>query len=52
MDICSNCNEKTEIVYDIFGDGMVLYCEDCYIDYLAKYKGLTEDKIKDYVKKI
>lgn len=43
METCSNCNEKTDIVYDLFGDGLILYCEDCYIEYLAKQKGLIKE---------
>lgn len=43
METCSNCNEKTDTVYDLFGDGLVLYCEDCYIEYLAKQKGLIKE---------
>lgn len=43
METCSNCNEKTDTVYDLFGDGLILYCEDCYIKYLAKQKGLIKE---------
>lgn len=39
-DVCSNCGCRTELVYDLFGDGLILYCEDCYIQWLAKQKGL------------
>ena len=43
METCSNCGEKTDTVYDLFGDGLILYCEDCYIEYLAKQKGLIKE---------
>lgn len=37
---CSNCGHKTKLVYDLFGDGLILYCEDCYIQWLAQQKKL------------
>lgn len=38
---CSNCGCKTELIHDLFGDGLILYCEECYIKWLndnKKYK--------------
>ena len=40
MEICSNCNCKTNTIYDLFGDGLILYCEKCYIQWLAQQKRL------------
>lgn len=37
---CSNCGHKTKLVYDLFGDGLILYCEECYIQWLAQQKKL------------
>ena len=37
---CSNCGYKTKLVYDLFGDGSSLYCEECYIQWLAQQKNL------------
>ena len=34
-EICSNCGCRTRLVYDLFGDGLILYCEDCYKQWLA-----------------
>ena len=36
-EVCSYCGCSTELVYDLFGDGLVLYCEDCYIQWLAQH---------------
>lgn len=47
MEICSNCNCKTNTIYDLFGDGLILYCEDCYIQWLAQQKRITGDSNND-----
>lgn len=40
QETCSNCGCKTKYVYDLFGDGLILYCEECYIAWLSEQKGL------------
>ena len=37
---CSNCGCRTKLVYDLFGDGLILYCEDCYIQWLKQQNKL------------
>lgn len=37
---CSNCGCTTKLAYDLFGDGLILYCEECYIQWLARQKNL------------
>ncbi len=40
--ICSNCAKDKEKVFDLFGDGLVLVCEDCKNEMIKK----IQSKIK------
>lgn len=42
-DICQNCGVETKEVYDLDGNGEHLYCEECYIQWLAKQKKLVKE---------
>lgn len=35
--ICSNCTKDKEKVFDLFGDGLILVCEDCKNEMIKKY---------------
>ena len=42
-EICSNCGCRTRLVYDLFGDGLILYCEDCYKQWLANNSRIAKN---------
>ena len=36
--ICSNCGKEKEKVFDIFGDGTVLMCKQCALNFIKNNK--------------
>ena len=36
--LCSNCGKEVEKVYDMFADGMVLYCKECALKFIEANK--------------
>ena len=36
--ICSNCTKESNKLYDVFGDGLILYCGYCFSKMIGKNK--------------
>lgn len=46
--VCSECGNKKDKVFDIFGDGTVVMCKECVSNFIKNHKNYIVNYPKQY----